>query len=649
MHYRGAGDGNGVQCHKDADDAIDRPRRTFMRMTLAALAGSAAARYGPWMNRARAEQPLWRHGLSLFGDLRYPPGFSHFDYVNSIAPKGGSVRRSVLGTYDNFNIVVSELKGNLAAGLELIYETLLTPSLDEASSAYGLLAEAVTYPSDFSSATYRLRAGAIWHDGVPVTPSDVIFSLYVLKQNNPQMAAYYRHVADVVRTGEREVTFTFDSPGNRELPQIVGELPVLPKHWWEATDKQGQRRHVTETTLEAPMGSGPYSIKTFEPGRTIAYQRVSNYWGNNLNVRIGHANFDELRFDYFRDASIAFEAFKAGELDWHIENSAENWATGYSFPAVSEKRVILEEFPINNVGIMQAFAFNLRRDKFKDWRVRRAFNFAFDFEEINRDLFYGQYQRITSYFQGTDLASSGLPQGRELELLETLRGHVPAEVFTTAYWNPIGGSAERARSNLLQAMHLFAQAGFVVRGLTLVAAQSGEPFTVEFLLNDPGYERYVLVYKLALERLGIQVAVRTVDDAQYENRLREWDFDVVVNSWTESLSPGNEQRDYWGSQAAIQPGSRNLIGIKNPAVDALVDRVAFAASWTDLVAATRALDRVLLWNHYVVPQWSYGKVRTARWDRYGRPALMPKYGRSAFPSIWWWASPGGANDVSFRR
>jgi microcin C transport system substrate-binding protein len=608
-----------------------------LRITLAALAAPLAARK-PWVTRARAEEPLWRHGSSLFGNLRYPPGFSHFDYVNAAAPKCGEVRRGVLGTYDNFNIFASEVKGNLAAGLDLIYETLLTPSLDETANAYGLLAEEIKYPTDFSYVTYRLRSEAKWRDGVPVTPSDVIFSFSEMKKTNPQVSAYYRHIVKVDKSGEREVTFTFDSPGNRELPQIAGELTVLPKHWWEGRNEHGQRRDAAQTILEPPLGSGPYCIKTFDPGRTIVYERVKDYWGKDVNVRIGRDNFDELRFDYFRDSTIAFEAFKAGELDWHVENSAKTWATGYDFPAVKDKRVILEEFPIRNVGVMYAFAFNVRRDKFKDWRIRRAFNFAFDFEDINRDLFYGQYARIASYFQGTELTCSGLPQGRELELLQSLRTQVPDDVFTTAYWNPVGGSSHLVRNNLLQATHLLEQAGFVIRDLSLVNERNGEPLNVEFLLNDPNYERYVLIYKLALQRLGIGVTVRTVDGAQYENRLRQFDFDIIVTSWAESLSPGNEQRDFWGSRAADTPGSRNLIGIKDPAVDTLIDRIVFAENREALAAATKALDRVLLWNHYVVPQWTYNKVRAARWDRYQRPAAMPKYGRSAFPVIWWSAS-----------
>jgi microcin C transport system substrate-binding protein len=623
-------------------------RRTLLRLlgiagVAPALAGFAAPARGP---RVDVEGGQWQHGLSLFGQLKYPAQFPHFDYVDPDAPKGGRVRQAAFGTYDNFNMVVDGVKGHLAAGIGLIYDTLLTPSMDEAASEYGLLAEAVTHPADFSAVTYRLRREARWQDGSPVTADDVVFSFNAFKKNNPQISAYYRRVLKAEATGEREVTFTFDGPGNRELPQIVGQLAILPKHWWQASDRAGHGRNVAATTLEPPLGSGPYRIKEFDPGRMIAYRRNHDYWGKDLNVKLGSDNFDELHFEYFRDSTVEFEAFKADEYDWYDDNSAKNWTTGYGFPAVDEKRVVREEFPIRSVGVMQAFAFNIRRDKFKDARLRRAFNFAFDFERINSEIFYGEYQRIASYFQGTELAATGLPQGSELVILEGVRDAVPPEVFSTPFWNPVGGSPGAERRNLIEATRLLQAAGFAVRDLKLVDTRTGEPLTVEFLLADPSYERFVLFYKQSLERLGIGVAVRSVDDVQYENRLRQWDFDIVVASWMETLSPGNEQRDYWGSRAASTAGSRNIVGIANPAIDTLIDRIVFAPDREQLVAATKALDRVLLWNHYVVPQWTYPNVRTARWDRFGRPAHMPIYGMSAFPTIWWWDAKRAAQTAS---
>ncbi|MBM3529408.1 MAG: ABC transporter substrate-binding protein [Alphaproteobacteria bacterium] len=601
--------------------------------------GAAALAAGPF-GRLAVAQPAparnWKHGLSLFGAPKYAPGFKNFDYVNVNAPKAGAARMIAFGTFDNFNMVVGGVKGSLVAGLDNLYDGLMAPALDEVSTEYGLLAEAVSHPDDFSSVTYRLRAGARWHDGKPVTVDDVIYSLTVFKTHHPQWSAYYRHVTKAEQTGEREITFTFDGPGNRELPQIVGQLNVLAKHWWEGTDASGKKRSIEATTLEPPLGSGPYRIKEFVPGRTVIYERVANYWAKDLNVNVGRDNFNEVRFEYFRDSTVAIEAFKADAIDWRTENSAKNWASAYDFPAVKDKRVVLEEFPINSVGGMQAFAFNIRRPKFADPRVRRAFNFALNFEDLNKQIFFGQYRRVNSYFEGLELAATGLPQGAELAILETVKDKVPPEVFTTPYSNPVTGSAEAIRDNLRQATRLLREAGFEVRNQKLVNTKTGEPLTVEVLIDQPTWERIVLPYRPSLQRLGIEMTVRMVDDAQYENRLRQRDFDMIIASWGQSLSPGNEQRGYWGSQAADQPGSRNLAGIKNPAIDALIDRVIFAKNRDELVAATKALDRVLLWNHYVVPQWTYGKVRTARWDRFGRPAELPKYGASAFPTIWWW-------------
>ena len=583
-----------------------------------------------------AKARAWKHGLSLFGDLKYPAGFKQFDYVNPSAPKAGVARLMAFGTFDNFNMVVAGVKGSLAAGIDLVYDTLMVSALDEVSTEYGLLAEAVSHPEDHSSVTYRLRANARWHDGKPVTVEDVIFSLDAFKKNHPQWSAYYSHVTKAEKTGEREVTFTFDGAGNRELPQIVGQLTVLPKHWWEGTDKAGNKRDIAATTLEPPMGCGVYRLKEFVPGRTIVFVRVADYWGKDVNVNIGRDNFNEQRFEYFRDATVAIEAFKADAIDWRTENSAKNWATAYDFPAAKDKRVVLEEFPINSSGGMQSFAFNIRRAKFSDPRVRRAFNFALNFEELNKQIFFGQYKRVSSYFDGLELASSGLPEGAELAILETVRDKVPPEVFTTVYTNPVSDGPDGVRNNLREATRLLREAGYEIREQRLVNTKTGESFTVEVLIDRPEWERIVLPYKPSLERLGIQMTLRTVDDAQYENRLRQWDYDLVVATWGQSLSPGNEQRGYWSSKAADQPGSRNLIGIKNPAVDALIERLIFATNRADLVAATRALDRVLLWNFYAVPQWTYGKIRSARWDRFGRPDLLPKYGFSGFPTVWWW-------------
>jgi microcin C transport system substrate-binding protein len=615
---------------------------TFSRREIIAGFGSAVAlraagaRAGDAGRGVAEPERAWRHGIALFDKLKYAADFKHFNYVNPQPPKAGLARQGVIGTFDSFNLVVAGVKGDLAAGVELLYESLMASSLDEVSSEYGQLAEAVSFPSDHAWASFRLRPDARWHDGTPVSADDVIFSLDAFKQWHPQLAAFYRRVVKAEQTGAHEVTFTFDAPNDRELPLVLGQLMVLPQHWWTGTDAHGRRRNVGETTLERPLGSGPYRIKSFEPGRTIIYERVADYWGRDLPVNVGSFNFDELRFDYFRDSDVAFEAFKAGDVDWRTESTAKTWATGYDFPAVLEKQVVREEFPIHNMGVMQAFAFNLRRRKFRDACVRRAFNFAFNFQEINRVLFYNQYKRIVSYFEGTDLAARGLPSEQELALLHPLRSQVPSEVFTTPYWNPVAADQRAVRANLREAMRLFKTAGFEVRDFALVDPETREPMQVEFLVGDPSLERVVLFYQPALQRLGMTADVRLVDDAQYINRLRSWDFDIIVTTWDQSLTPGNEQRDDWGSRAAAMPGSRNLVGIENPAVDALIDSLVRASTREELIAATRALDRVLLWNHYVVPQWTLGKVRTARWARFAHPPRMPRYGLTAFPTLWWW-------------
>ena len=578
---------------------------------------------------------MWRHGVSLFGDLKYPAGFTRYDYVNPDAPKAGTVRQLEIGTFDNFNIVVSGLKGSIARGVGEVYESLMTECRDEVSSMYGLLAESVAHPDDHAFVIYRLRPEARWHDGKPVTADDVVFSFDTFKQHSPMYRSYYGHVTKAEQIGERDIKFTFDGAGNRELPSIVGQLNILPKHWWQGTDPQGRPRDVTATTLEIPLGSGPYRIKEFSPGRSLVLERVPDYWGAKIPVNVGQNNFDQIRYEFFRDDTVALEAFKADQIDVIVERSAKVWATGYDFPALREKRVVKEVFPTRNVGRMQGFIFNLRRPLFSDVRLRRAFNYAYDFEEMNRQLSSGEYRRNVSYFDGTELASSGVPEGLELQILETVRDKVPPEVFTTPYKNPVNGNQENVRNNLREATRLLKEAGFEIRDRKLTG-KDGKPVSVEFLSQDQGDERIILFNNPNLERLGIDVAIRTVDSVQYQNRLRNFDFDIVTSLWVQSLSPGNEQREFFGSQAADRPGSRNTPGIKNPAVDALIERIVFARDRDELTAACKALDRVLLWNEYLVPQFIYDFQRYARWDRFSRPDPLPKFGISGFPALWWW-------------
>ena len=589
---------------------------------------------------AAAADDGWRHGVSLSGTPKYEEGFAHFDYVNPDAPKGGTMRMEAVGTFDTLNPF--NVRGTSAAGIALVYEQLMETSLDEPNSEYGLIAEAIRFPDDFSSVTFRLRGDARWHDGTPITVDDVLWSLETLRDSHPFYNAYYRHVAKAEQTGDREVTFTFDQTGNRELPQILGQLYVLPKHFWTGTGPNGQPRDFRSTTLDPPLGSGPYRVKEVVPGRRIVYERVPDHWSAALPVNVGRNNFDTIAYEYFRDRDVSLEAFKADQYDFRVENSAKRWATGYDFPALRNGNVVREEFSTKQAEPMQGFVFNLRRDRFGDPRVRQAFNLAFDFEWLNANIFYGQYARTDSYFQNSELAATGLPEGRELEILETVRDQVPPEVFTETFSNPVGGTPQAVRENLREAARLFREAGWTVENGVLRHGETGEAMTVEFLIVSPETERVVAPYVEQLKRLGVQPTIRLVDAAQYQRRVDTFDFDVVTGLFQQSLSPGNEQRDYWGSDAADREGSQNLAGISNPAVDALIERIIFAADRDELVAASRALDRVLLWNHYLVPQFHSPTIRTAYWNRFGHPETTPDYG---FSTMTWWYEPDRAAAV----
>ncbi len=607
------------------------------RLLAATLAVSLAVASFAESARAATQDGGWAHALTLMGEPKYPADFKHFDYADPKAPKGGLVRLGAQGGFDNFNLVVSGLKGDLESGIGQIYDTLMTESLDEPFTSYGLLAEGAKLADDLSSVTYRLRENARWHDGKPITPEDVVWSYETLKANSPFYAAYYQTVAKGEVTGPREVTFTFAEKGNRELPQVLGQLRVLPKHWWTGKDAEGRQRDVTQTTLEMPLGSGPYRLAKFEPGRSATYERVPDYWGADLPVNAGRNNFGTMRNEYFRDSTVLIEALKGDLFDFRAENVARNWATAYDdFPAVKEGRLIKEEFPDRGNGTMQAFVFNTRKAKFADERVRRAFNLAMNFEEMNRSLFYGLYKRIDSYYFGSELVSSGLPQGEELAILEAVKDKVPASVFTTPYANPVNGTPDAVRANLREAVRLLKEAGYELRDGRMTNVKTGEPLTVEFLEFQSVFERVILPFSAQLKLIGIQTSLRVIDQAQYQNRLRGFDFDVTTSSWGQSLSPGNEQREYWGSAAADKQGSRNLIGIKDPAIDTLIERVIFAKDRPGVLAATHALDRVLLAHNFVVPQWASNVSRTLRWNRFAHPATLPLYGSSGFPTTWWY-------------
>jgi microcin C transport system substrate-binding protein len=590
----------------------------------------------PTANMARAAD--WDIGIATIGELKYKPGFAHFDYVNPAAPKGGSVNLSELGTFDTFNPLLN--KGNLATGLGLVFEPLMKRSLDEPFSNYGLLAESVSHPDDFSSVSFRLNPKATWADGKPVTPEDVIFSFNAAKEHDQSKFFYYQHVISAEKTGEREITFKFDLKGNRELPNIMGDLLILPKHWWEGTDAQGKKRNIAATTLEPVMGSGPYKIASVNAGATLRYELRDDYWGRDLNVNVGYNNFRTLTYTYFSDRNVEFEAFRGGSVDFWEENEAKRWATQYDFPAVTEGKIKREE-PQNdyrNSGVMVGFIPNLRREKFKDDRVREALNYAFDFEELNRTIFFQQYRRVNSYFYGTELASSGLPQGKELEILNEVKDKVPASVFTEEYKNPVGGDPKKFRENLRQAVNLFKQAGYEIRGGKMVNAKTGEPFAFEIMLNTPIIERVALPFAANLKRIGVNVTVRSVDSSQFQERALNRDFDVLYSGWAQSLNPGNEQAEYWGSKSAATPRTQNYAGISDPAIDQLVQQVIFADTIETQHAAVKALDRVLLHHHFVVPSYTLRNSRLAFWDKFEHPADYPTYS-TGFPSIWWSKTP----------
>jgi microcin C transport system substrate-binding protein len=571
------------------------------------------------------------HALSLVGDVKFPADFKHFDWVNPDAPKGGVVRLWTLGSFDSLNTF--SIRGQAAVGLGNIYDSLMASSPDEPSAEYCLVCEWVSYPADFSSATFGLRENARFHDGRPITVDDVIFSLEALKKANPRQAAYYKNVVKAEKTGDREVTFTFDQKGNRELPTIVGQLNILPKHYWEAKNGNGEARDLDKSSLEVPLGSGPYKIKSFEAGKNIVYERVADWWAKDLPVSKGQWNFDEIRIAYYLDKTPAFEAFKVGQIDFWRENSAKDWATRYDFEAVKQGRVKKEEIALQRLAPMQGFVFNLRRKQFQDVRVRKAFNLAFDFEFANQNLFFGQYKRTDSFFGNSELAATGLPTGRELEILKEVEKEVPPEVFTTEYKNPVHGSPEAVRQNLSAAAKLFAEAGYTVKGGVLTNAK-GEQLTVEFLEQQPDFERVILPFITNLQKLGVKASLRNVDSSQYQRRQTNFDYDIITDNFAQSNSPGNEQRDFWGSAAADKPGSFNTGGLKNPAVDKLIERLVFATDRADLVAATKALDRVLLWNHILVPQWHNPKEWVATWNMFGRPAKLPSQATS-FQQVWW--------------
>ncbi|MBD8066728.1 ABC transporter substrate-binding protein [Devosia sp. PTR5] len=585
---------------------------------------------------ALAQSPtgVWVHAASVNGTPKYPEGFSHFDYVNVDAPKTGLLRLSARGSFDTFNPLLP--KGQAASGLGLVYETLFTSSLDEVNVSYGLLADAMKIADDYTSVTFRLNPEAKWHDGEPVTAEDVVWSFNKLVELNPNVAQYYADVTGAEVTAPGEVTFTFKTGENRELPDILGQTMVLPQHWWEGTDESGKQRDIGQSTLEPPMGSGPYELSSFEAGKTVRYTLADNYWGKDHPTEIGANNIAEIRYEYFLDESVTFEAFKGDQIDFWSEYISRRWATAYDFPAVTDGRVVREEFPQDYAqsGEMTGFIFNMRRDKFKDERVREALNYAFDFEQLNATVFFNQYQRIDSYFFNLPFASKGLPEGQELDILQSIKDKVPARVFTEPYSNPVSGDPGKLRENLRTALGLLTEAGYRLDGSRLVDA-NGTQLSFEILMHQPTLEPIATNLKTNLGQIGIAVSIRMVDTPQYINRLRSFDYDMIYGGWDQSFSPGNEQRYFFGSSTVDDEGAQNYAGIADPGVDALITKLIAAKDRDTQLAAVAALDRVLLANHYVIPGYALTYSRTARWNRYSHPEPVPEFS-SGFPTIWWW-------------
>jgi len=579
------------------------------------------------INTSLASPVKGKHAIAMHGLPRYPKGFSHFDYVNPKAPKGGKVVRSEFGSYDSFNPFI--IKGSAVTGIGYIYDTLTVGSHDEAFTQYGLIAKSVEIPEDRTSVTFHINPDARFNDGHPITAEDVEFTFNkLITEGSPFYGAYYGDVTNLEILNTLTIKFNFKNGQNRELPLILGQINVLPAHYWKDKD-------FTKMSLTPPLGSGPYKIKTFKTGHSVTYERVENYWAKNHPARKGQYNIDEIRFDYYRDPNVALEAFKSLNFDYVEETSAKRWATQYAGNAFDANKLIKTTIPHQNTAGMQGFAFNIRKPAFKDVRVRQALNLAFDFEWINKNLFYNAYTRTDSYFDNSELASSGLPAGKELAILKKFEQQLPPTLFTEEVYTPTSKGNGSNRQNLRKAIRLLKEAGWQVKNKQLVNAK-GEQFAFEFLIYLKDFERVILPYVKSLQKLGIKTDIRLVDRAQYIERIRAFDFDMVIQTFGQSSSPGNEQREFWGSAYAESRGSRNIVGISSPVIDDIIEILIAANTRDDLIASSRALDRMLLWGSYVVPQWHITTFRVAYRDFFGRPTIAPTHS-IGFDS--WWVKP----------
>jgi microcin C transport system substrate-binding protein len=573
-----------------------------------------------------------QHGIALVGSLKYKPDFKHLEYADPNAKKGGILTAATTMSFDSLNPFI--IKGTGAPGMGLVFQQLMDDSiLDEPSSEYGLIAESIEVPADHGSATFTIRPEARWHDKTPITPEDVIFSFEtIIKDGAPIYQQYYAGIENAKKTGDRKITFTFKSKDNPELPSILGQLTVLSKAYYS-------KHPFNEVTLDPPMGSGPYKVTDVKPGKSITYSRVEDYWAKDLPIMKGRYNWDKVTYIVYQDENVRFQGFKAGEFDYNVENIAKRWATEYMGPAFDKKIIIKEIIPDKTPKGLQGFVFNIRKDIFKDKRVREAIGYAFDFEWSNKNLFYGQYTRNKSFFENSVFASylDGLPSVKELELLNPLKGQIPDEVFTKVYAPPKTDGSGNIRDYITKALKLFEQAGWIIKDTQLVNKTTGKQMAFEISIDSPSMERVVSPFVQNLQKMGINATYRTIDTAQQAKREQEFDFDMIVNVWPETFSPGNEQREFWGSKAADQPGSSNLVGIKDPAIDTLIEAVASAKGFTNLQAAVRALDRVLLWNHFVIPQHYNKTYRIAYRDKFGKPKIPAAFSIALVDT--WWVDP----------
>lgn len=569
--------------------------------------------------------------IALYGKTKHQDALTHYAHVNPNAPKGGKINFSASGTFDSLNPFV--IKGLPAAGLtplfpNLFHVTLMDHSSHEPFSQYAYLAESIDLAEDHLSVTFRLRQGATFHDGSAITAEDVVFSFNtLLKEGLPLYAQYYGDVIKAEVLDEYQVKFSFKDSVNKELPLLLGHFPIFSKAYYS-------KNKFSDSSIKIPLGNGPYRIVDVDAGRSITYERVKNWWGENLPVSKGRYNFDQVRYIYFRDPDVAFEAFKSHNYDFRVENKIKNWVLKYDFEAVKNGKVHKIEAPFVQAGIMQGLVMNTRREIFSDARVRRALALAFDFDWLNENYFYNKYERIDSYFWGLELASSGLPSEVEKVLLEPFKGHIPKDLFTTPYTLPKNDGSGQNRQALRQAKALLKEAGWTVVGGALTNTKTGKLFQFDLLLSDMGMTRVLNGYLKNLKRLGIQAKFRVVDTAQYTSRVEEFDYDMIMTVLAQSSSPGNEQREFWGSHAADAKGSRNYAGVRDPVVDALIEKLIDASDRESITTVVKALDRVLLWGHYVVPLWGSSKHRMAHWDNLKNTKKFPKYNVDLFA---WWA------------